>query len=289
MKLSYEKQKELKKFATQIRIETVKEIGNLGKGHIGGSLSLAELLAVLYGEVMCIKPDEPKWEERDRLVLSKGHAGPALYATLAMKGFFPMEWLLTLNKPGTLLPSHADKNKTPGIDMTTGSLGQGMSTACGLALGCRMKGLKNYVFAVIGDGECDEGQVWEGALFAGHRKLNNLILFIDYNKQQLDGVTDDICKLGDLAAKFTEFGWFSQNVDGHDVEQIYEAVEKAKGQKDKPSVIVLNTIKGQGVSFWAGSLNNHHVVVSKEDLEKALSQLNTALAKYDQEGNHYEG
>jgi len=277
MSLNINKQKELKRFASCIRIETLKEIGHLGSGHVGGSLSIADLLAVLYGEVMNIDVKKPKWEERDRLVLSKGHAGPALYATLALKGFYPMDWLLTLNKPGTKLPSHVDKNKTPGVDMTAGSLGQGISVACGIALGCRMKGMQNYTYAIIGDGECNEGEVWEAALFAGHRKLNNLIAFTDYNKQQLDGYTDEICNLGNLAAKFSEFGWFTQSVDGHDVSEIYKAIINAKMQNNKPSMIILNTIKGYGVSFWENIPNNHYVIIENEELIRALSELDMKM------------
>jgi transketolase len=275
--LSENKIKELKKFALKIRIETLKEIGSLGVGHIGGSLSIADVLAVLYGEVMNLDPKNPRWEDRDWLVLSKGHAGPALYAALALKGFFPMEWLATLNRPGTNLPSHCDRNKTPGVDMTTGSLGQGASSAMGIALGHRMDGRKNYTYLILGDGECNEGQVWEAALFAGHWKLNNLIAFVDYNKQQLDGYTKDVLDLGDLARKFEEFGWYSQDIDGHEVVEIYEAIEKAKAQKKKPSMIVLNTIKGKGWSFTEGNLNNHNMPITKEQMEEGLAQLENAL------------
>ncbi len=273
MILAKTRQMELKTKAADIRIETVKEIGSLGVGHIGGALSIPDLLAVLYWEVMNIRPDDPSWEERDRFVLSKGHAGPALYAALAMKGYFPMAVLDTLNRPGTSLPSHCDRNRTPGIDMTTGSLGQGISAACGIALACRMKGLKNYVYAVIGDGESQEGQVWEAALFAGHRNLSNLIVFADYNRQCLDGTTEEICDLGELDKKFSEFGWYTQLIDGNDIGQIYTAIKNAQAQNDKPSMIVMNTIKGYGVSFWAGSPSNHNAPVSKEDMEKAVQEL----------------
>lgn len=262
--------KEFKKLAAQIRMETVKEIGNLGIGHIGGSLSLGEVLGVLYGGAMKIDPENPKWEERDWLVLSKGHAGPALYATLAIKGYFPMEELKTLNHPGTNLPSHCDRNRTVGIDMTTGSLGQGASTAAGVALGHKLDEKSNYVYLILGDGECNEGQVWEMALFANQFKLGNLIAFVDYNKQQLDGYTKDICDIGDVAKKFEDFGWYSQNIDGHDVEKIYEAIEKAKEQKEKPSMIVLNTVKGRGCKFTEGILSNHNMSVSKDQMDKAV-------------------
>lgn len=277
--ISQEKIKELEIFATQIRIETVKEMGNLGFGHLGGALSVADTIAVLYGEAMRYDPKNPKWEDRDWLVCSKGHAGPAIYATLAMKGFFPMEELLTLNKPGTNLPSHCDMNKTIGIDMTTGSLGQGASLAMGVALGNQMDGRDSTTYLILGDGEIQEGQVWEAALFAAHRKLDNLITFVDYNKQQLDGCTEDICDLGDIGRKFEGFGWHVQDIDGSNVKAIYEAIEKAKNEKGRPSVIVLHTIKGQGASFVEGKVDNHHVTISKEQMEQALAELNEKMEK----------
>lgn len=275
--LSNSKVKELKEFAIKIRIEAMKSIGNLGVGHIGGTLSVAEVLAVLYGEVMKINPENPRWKDRDWLVMSKGHAGPALYATLALKGYFKMEELMTLNKPGTILPSHCDRNLTPGVDMTTGSLGQGASSAAGIALGNRMNKVDNYTYLILGDGECDEGQVWEMALFAGHRKLNNLIAFVDYNKQQLDGYTKDICDLGDLKKKFEDFGWYAKSIDGHDVAAIYEAVCQAKLNKEKPSMIILNTVKGKGIKAYEGSLKNHNFSISKEELESVLAELEDQL------------
>lgn len=269
--------KELEIFATQIRLETVKEFKTRGFGHVGGSMSICDTLAVLYGKVMNVDLKNPRWEDRDWLVMSKGHAGPALYATLALKGFFPVEMLKTLNQPKTNLPSHCDRNKTPGIDMTTGSLGQGISTAIGVAVGNRIDNRKNYVYFIVGDGECDEGQIWEGALFAAHHKLSNLIGFVDSNKQQLDGYTKDINDLGNIAEKFTCFGWHVQDIDGSNVEQIYEAIKKAKEQTDNPSMIVLNTMKGKGCSFAENSLKNHHMEVSEEQADEAISKLEKTL------------
>lgn len=271
--------RELQEFAVKIRMEAVKSIGSVGIGHVGGSLSVADVLAVLYGAVMRYQPENPQWEERDFLVLSKGHSGPALYATLALKGFFPMEMLNTLNKPGTNLPSHADRLKTPGVDMSTGSLGQGASSAAGIALGLKLKGKPNRVYAILGDGECNEGQVWEMALFANQFKLDNLIVFVDYNKQQIDGFTDEICDLGDLAAKYRQFGWFAQSIDGHNHHQIHQAIKEAQGQTGQPSVIVLNTIKGYGVSFWARNPNNHNVSVSPQQVELAMVELEEAMSR----------
>ena len=277
--ISDQKVKELEIFATQIRIETIKEMGNLGFGHLGGAMSVVEALAVLYGQVMNIDPRNPGWEDRDWLVCSKGHAGPAIYATLAMKGYFPMEELMTLNKPGTSLPSHCDRNRTTGIDMTTGSLGQGSSLAAGVALGHRLDGKKNTTYLILGDGELQEGQVWEAVLFAAHQKLDNLIAFVDNNKQQLDGFTGDICDMGNIAAKFENFGWHAQSINGADVKEIYEAIERAKNAKGKPSVIVLDTIKGKGCNFAEGKVDNHHVIISREQMEQALAELEEKLER----------
>ncbi|MDR3592336.1 MAG: transketolase [Negativicutes bacterium] len=280
--LDAKKIKELEKFAIQIRLEAMRGFHALGFGHIGGSMSVAELLAVLYGGVMKIDPQNPGWPDRDWFVLSKGHAGPALYAALGLKGYFPVEELVTLNKPNTRFPSHCDRNKTPGVDMTTGSLGQGMSTAIGVALGNLLDGRESYTYLVLGDGECDEGQVWEGALFARQQKVYNLIAFVDYNGQQLDGYTKDICDLGDIAGKFAEFGWFTQSIDGHDVAAIHSAIEKAKAQKDKPAMIVLNTSKGKGCCFAENILYNHHMNFSKEQSAEAIALLEAQLGKYSQ-------
>jgi transketolase len=274
---------QLKKFATEIRLETLKEIKSLGFGHIGGSMSIVETLAILYGKAMKINPQIPKWENRDWLVVSKGHAGPSVYAALALKGYFPIEELMTLNKPKTNLPSHCDRNKTIGIDMTTGSLGQGMSTAIGIALGNRLDRRDSYTYLILGDGECDEGQVWEGALFAHHHKLSHLITFIDNNKKQLDGYTKDINDLGNIAEKYDSFGWHVQDVDGSDLKKIYEAIEKAKEEKGKPSVIILDTIKGQGLKFVEDTMANHHMIFSAEDhkaADKCIVELENKLKEY---------
>jgi transketolase len=268
--MTEDKKIELEIFAETIRLETLKSFKELGFGHVGGAMSVIETLAVLYGGVMNIRPENPTWENRDWLVVSKGHSGPALYATLALKGYFPVEDLKTLNIPKTNLPSHCDRNKTIGVDMTTGSLGQGISTAIGVALGNKLDKRQNYTYLILGDGECDEGQVWEGALFAAHHNVDNLIAFIDHNKQQLDGYTKDIMNLGDIGAKFKEFGWYVQDIDGADVEQIYEAIGKAKAVKGIPSVIILNTVKGKGCTFAEGVLYNHHMTITKEQADEAI-------------------
>ena len=276
-----EKNKRLEIFAQQIRIETLKQLKARGFGHAGGALSAADVMAVLYGDVMKIDPKDPMWEERDRFVLSKGHAGPALYATLALKGYFPIEILETLNQNGTTLPSHPDRNKTPGVDMSTGSLGQGFSQAAGLAMGFKLLGRPNKVYCIVGDGECNEGQVWEAALFAGHRELDNLVLFIDVNNKQLDGYTDEICKMGDFTDKFRAFGWDTQCIDGHDVGEIAEAIENSKAVTDKPSAIVLNTVKGKGAAFIEEMYLNHHINLEPDDVDGAIAELEKVLDKLE--------
>lgn len=263
----------LERFAADIRIQTILMFAHAGYGHIGGAMSIADVLAVLYGGVMSIDPKNPAWEERDRFVLSKGHSGPSLYAALALKGYFPMEELKTLNQGGTRLPSHCDRLKTPGIDMTTGSLGQGVSTAMGIAMGIRMKGLDSYTYLIVGDGELQEGQVWEGAQFAAHQKLDHLIAFVDDNKKQLDGFVNDICEPFDICEKFRSFGWHAQIVKGYDVKEIYQAIIQAKKAAGKPSVIVLDTIKGKGCCFAENADFNHYMVISEEMAEESIKEI----------------
>ena len=269
--------KELRVFAEEIRVETLREIGHLGFGHIGGALSIVELLAVLYGGEMRIDPKNPDMENRDRLVVSKGHSGPSVYATLALCGYFPKEMLLTLNQGGTHLPSHCDRTKTPGIDMTTGSLGQGISTAIGLALASKIKKTDNYTYLILGDGECDEGQIWEGAAFAPHFKLDNLIAFVDLNKQQLDGACDDILYMGDMVDKWTSFGWNTVKINGHDIEAIKQAIENAKKVKGKPSMIILDTIKGNGCELAEQTFPCHHMKFKPEQIAPSIEKAEAVL------------
>ena len=275
-----EKMKELRVFAQEIRVEALKTIGSLGFGHVGGSMSVVEALAVLYGDVMKVDPKNPHWADRDWCVMSKGHAGPAMYATLGLKGFYPVEQAYTLNQPHTNFPSHTDRTKTPGIDLTTGSLGQGMSTATGVALANKVDGRDNHVFVFVGDGECDEGQVWEAAQFAAHYKLDHLICFVDSNKRQLDGKVDDIMSHGKgIGAKFDAFGWNVIDVaDGNDVEQIYDAVQAAYATTGKPTCIVLNTVKGKGCTFAEPS-GAHSSQPSKEQWDEAIAFAEAELAK----------
>lgn len=269
-----QKIRDLESKANEIRKLTIESIGKLGVGHIGGCLSLSEVLAVLYFETMKIDPQNPDREDRDRFVLSKGHGGPALYATLALRGFLSKADLDTLNRSNTNLPSHCDRIRTNGIDMTTGSLGQGFSAAVGMATAAQIDGKSLNIYAVIGDGESQEGQIWEAAMFAGNRKLNHLIAFTDYNNMQIDGTVDDVNSLEPLDKKWDAFGWFVQLINGHDIQAILNAIEKAKEQPNKPSMIILKTIKGKGAYFAEGKLSSHNMPISEEMWKKAVQDLN---------------
>lgn len=269
----------LKKNALELRIETIREIANLGAGHIGGSMSIVEVITYLYNDCMRYDAKNPKLETRDRLVCSKGHAGPVVYAQLAMKGFFDKEWLLTLNKGGTNLPSHCDMTKTPGVDFTTGSLGQGASAAVGIALGQKLKNQDSFTYLILGDGESQEGQVWEAAQTASQWKLGNLIAFTDYNKLQLDGYTDDILSFEGAELRYKGFNWHVQTVNGHDFEAIETAIKAAKAEKNKPSMIILDTIKAKGYIFGEGISACHSMPISKEQAEEAVQALIEAEGK----------
>jgi transketolase len=264
---------ELEGFAKEIRKLAIRMIGELGVGHIGGAMSISDILAVLYGKHLKADPKNPRATDRDRLVLSKGHAGPALYAALAAKGYFPKDWLSTLNKGGTKLPSHCDRNLTPGIDMTTGSLGQGLSAACGIATALRLNNNPAKVFCIIGDGESDEGQNWEAAMFAAHKGLCNLITFTDYNNAQIDGTTTDIMALEHLREKWAAFGWHAVEANGHDVAQLDAAIALAKTRTDRPTMIIMNTIKGKGCTFAEGKVESHNMPVTMEMADQAIAAL----------------
>ena len=269
--------KKIEVLAAQIRLETLRVIHSLGFGHVGGSMDLADLRAVLYGEVMHYDPKNPRWADRDWLVMSKGHAGPVVYATFGLMGFYPMEEAYTLNKPHTHFPSHTDRKLTPGVDITTGSLGQGVSTAVGAALGNKLDGRSNRVFCIVGDGEADEGQVWEAFHLAYAKKLDNIIFFIDKNGYQLDGSTEAILDHGDLAAKAAGFGLYTQEIDGHDVNAIYQAIQNAFAKKGVPSCIVLDTIKAKGATF-AEPKHEHSSQPSEDKWQEALAASEAALA-----------
>ena len=273
----------LKIKAAKIRIAALTAVQSLGNGHVGGALSICDALAVLYGREMKVDPKNPKWPERDKLVTSKGHSGPAIYGALAVEGYFPYEELYTLNRPGTHLPSHTDRNLTTGVDMTTGSLGQGTSLACGMALGDRLKGRGNRVFLIVGDGESNEGQVWEALAFAAAKKLSNLVVLLDWNKKQLDGRTDEVLPMGDLKAKLEAFGLDTQLVKGNDVEALAEALEKTREGGDKPYAILMDTIKGAGVKEVEETEMNHSITVSKEQYARWKAELEAEIAAWEEE------
>ena len=271
-----EERKELEKFATQIRIATVECIKSRGFGHVGGSLSIADTLAVLYKKIMKYDAKNPDWADRDKLVCSKGHAGPAIYATLALCGFIPYEQLYTLNQPATKLPSHCDKT-LPGIDCTTGSLGQGTSQAIGMALGDKLQGRDSRTFLITGDGELNEGQCWEAAMFTAAKKVNNLVWIIDWNKKQLDGTTAAILEPFDFVEKFKAFGFDAVMVKGDDYEGLYNALSKKA--EDKPVAVILDSVKGRGVKEVEETAGNHSMNVETEVFDRWLDELKAHLAE----------
>lgn len=275
--------RELKVFSAKIRLEVLKMLKWRTYGHLGGSMSMVELLSVLYGKQMKYDPEKPDWEDRDYLVLSKGHSGPGIYATLALLGYFDKEKLYTLNEGGTTLPSHPDRTKTPGIDATTGSLGQGTSVAAGLGLAFKKENKDNYVYLITGDGELNEGQCWEAFQFIAHQKLNNVIVFIDENKRQLDGFTKDIINPFDLAEKMRAFGFCTKRVKGDDEEAINAAIEEMKQVKDQAVCIVLDTIKGQGIPYFEELLDNHSVKFGAAD-NQAADEAIAKLEKFIENG-----
>lgn len=264
----------MKELAVQIRFGILDAMAAFGSGHLGGSMSIADTLAVLYGGVMRYDPADPHWDGRDRLVMSKGHCGPALYSVLALSGFFPREWLLTLNQPGTRLPSHCDRLKTPGIDISTGSLGQGASSACGLAMAAKLQNKDHMVYAILGDGELQEGQIWESFQFAGNHDLGHLVYLIDNNKFQLDGATDSISSMNPLAEKLAAFGLKVYEINGHRVEEIYPLLMKIRQDTEgKPHAVILNTRKGGGYFLAEQAPKCHHMPVSAEDAEAGKQEI----------------
>lgn len=271
---------ELTALAKTIRVETLKALTHLGFGHYGGSMSIVETLAVLYGDVMRLDPGDPDWPRRDYFVLSKGHAGPALYSTLAIKGYFPREQLLTLNQNGTLLPSHPDRLKTRGVDATTGSLGQGISIAAGMALSHQLAARDNRVFCIVGDGELNEGQCWEAFQFIAHHKLNNLTVLVDWNKQQLDGALEEVIRPFDLAEKLTAFGFEAQTVGGADIPALHAALKPVREAQQRPLAIILDSVKGQGVPWLEQLTNSHHLRLTPEQRQAIDAEIATLEATH---------
>lgn len=265
--------RELEKKAHELRVTGLKMVRCAHSGHIGGAFSLSEIMAVLYFEKMNIRPEEPKWEDRDRFVLSKGHATVALYPTLALRGFFPVEDLKTFRRIDSYLSGHAEMTQVPGVDMSTGSLGQGLSAAVGMAAAAKQLGKSYYTYAVIGDGELEEGQIWEACMYAGANKLDNLIVIVDSNKVQLDGTVEEVLDTGDLEAKFRSFGFNVFSINGHDVKQISDAIDEAKAAKGRPTAIIANTVKGKGVSFMENTCKWHGKTPCDEEFVLAFDEL----------------
>lgn len=262
----------LERAAAQIRLDVVKMIGPENRGHFGGSMSVADILAVLYFKIMNIDAQDPNAPGRDRFILSKGHSCPAQYAALARKGFFPVSELATLKEVGSRLQGHPDRSKLPGIEANTGSLGQGLSQGIGMALALKADGQPSRVYVVLGDGELNEGQVWEAAMFAGARKLDNLIAVVDRNRLQAMGATRDRLDYGEPGPKFSAFGWEVLHADGHDVEALAEAFEAARG-KGRPTVIIAETVKGKGLGFAENQVGFHNGLLTREQYDEAVSAL----------------
>ena len=272
---------ELERRANDMRADIVRMIAEAGSGHPGGSLSCADILAALYfGGVLEHDPENPEWEGRDRFILAKGHAAPALYAALAQAGYFPREELATLRKLGSRLQGHPDSNQVPGVEVSTGSLGQGLSVAAGAAAGLKLDGAPQTVFALLGDGECQEGQVWEAAMFAAHRQLDNLVAVVDRNGLQIDGRTCDVCDPGDLGAKFAAFGWDVAEVDGHDLDALVAVLGAAKAGRDgRPHAVIARTVKGKGVPFMENEAGWHGKAPNAEQAAEALAALEGGVGK----------
>ncbi|CUH97777.1 putative transketolase N-terminal section [Propionispora sp. 2/2-37] len=267
----------LKKTARQVRIDIINMLQATGTGHPGGALSMVELLTVLYFEKMNINPREPKWQDRDRFILSKGHAAPGLYAILAARGFFPKSELSTLRKFKSILQGHPDMKVTPGVDMSSGSLGQGLSVANGMALSGKLDHKGYRVYVLLGDGELQEGQVWESVMSAAHYKLDNLTVFVDCNGLQINGSNEEVMGVQPVAGKFAAFGWNVLEIDGHNMPDIAEAIDAAMACKEKPTVIVAKTVKGKGVSFMENQVSWHGAVPNQEQTAQAIAELERGL------------
>ena len=273
--------KQLQITACKVRMGIIEGVYNAKSGHPGGSLSIADTLTYLYFAKMNVYPDNPKLPERDRFVLSKGHTAPALYSVLANRGFFPVEELKTLRHIGARLQGHPDMKHIPGVDMSTGSLGQGISAACGMALSAKLSSYTYKIYAILGDGEIEEGQVWEAAMFAAHNKLDNLVAVVDNNGLQIDGKISDVCSPYPITDKFAAFGWHVITMDAHDFDSIEKAFNEAETVVNQPVVIVQTSTKGKGVSFMENQVSWHGTAPNAEQYEQAMSELKAQLAELE--------
>ena len=273
--------KRLQITAAKIRMGIIEGVYNAKSGHPGGSLSIADVLTYLYFKEMNINPENPKWEDRDRLVLSKGHTAPGLYSALANRGYFPVEYLKTLRKTDSFLEGHPDMKGTPGVDMSSGSLGQGISVACGMALASKLDGDRFRVYSILGDGELEEGQVWEAAMFASHKKLDTLTAIVDNNNLQIDGELENVNSPYPIPEKFRAFNWHTVEIDGNDFDQIEAAFNEARKTKGQPTAIIMKTIKGKGVSFMENKASWHGAAPNEEQYNIAMSELKAALCELE--------
>lgn len=269
--------KALEKTAAEVRVGIVKAIHNAGSGHPGGSLSAADIVTALYFDEMNIDPANPKMENRDKFILSKGHAGPVQYSALAVRGYFPMEDFMNLRKIGSKFQGHPDMNKVAGIEMSTGSLGQGFSVAGGMAMANKLDGNPGRVYVLLGDGEIQEGLIWEAAMSAAHYKLDNLVGILDYNGLQIDGKNEDVITVSPVVEKFESFGWNVLSIDGHNFEEILDAFKKARECKGKPTMIIAKTVKGKGVSFMEDNAGWHGKAPNEDEIKQAVSELGGEL------------
>ena len=281
-RMDVSKKRRLAAAAARIRMKVIEGTFHAKSGHPGGSLSVADTLAYLYFSELNVDPARPRWEGRDRFVLSKGHCAPALYGALALRGFFPEEEVKKLRKVGGMLQGHPDMKGTPGVDMSTGSLGQGISAAVGMALAAKLDGAPWRTYAVLGDGEIEEGQVWEAAMFAAHKKLDNLCVVVDNNNLQIDGTVEEVNSPYPIPEKFEAFGFHVEEIDGHDFDQIERAFEAAKACKGRPTAIIQKTHKGRGVSFMEDQVSWHGSAPNEEQYHKAMAELEAALAKAEE-------
>ncbi len=277
--MNNQEKKELQVQAVKVRRHIIEEVYNAASGHPGGSLSCTDILTVLYFRKMRVDPANPKWADRDRFVLSKGHCAPALYAVLAEKGFFPTEELVKFRSAGSYLEGHPSMTSVPGVDMSTGSLGQGISAAVGMAMAGKLDKKAYNVYAILGDGELEEGQVWEALMSAAHYKLDNLVAFLDHNGLQIDGNIRDVMSPEPVVEKFRAFGWKILTINGHDLDQIDEAINEARKVTGMPVMIVAETIKGKGVSFMENAAGWHGTAPNKEQRDQAIAELDAQMAK----------
>ena len=271
--------KKLQRIAAEIRLGALEGVHAAASGHPGGSLSIAEIMAYLYFKEMNIRPEDPRWADRDRFVLSKGHTAPALYAALALKGFFPRAELAKLRQVESFLQGHPDMKIIPGVDMSTGSLGLGISAACGMALAAKVDKKKYRVYTIVGDGESEEGQVWEAAMFAAHYKLDNLCVILDWNGLQIDGPVAEVMNPTPHDTKFEAFGFHVISVDAHDLEALEKAFEEAKTVKGKPTAIIAKSVKGKGVSYMENQVGWHGSAPKDEQYEQAVAEINAAISE----------